>query len=137
MAKCDNSFQMKPPGSRLRAVSNCKNLTPISISIEILGFTLPVFFFHLVTELFFKQLINWTCRLSIFSAPTFSALPSLAEHCSVLNSNSCFLAMHSSYLAWSEAMPSSTSANRAFASARTRWVSCNSSVACLRAAYIR
>lgn len=92
------------------------------------------------TDSLLCYLIRHTKQLDLFSTQhhvtlTFSARPSLAEHCSVLNSNSCFLAIHSSYLAWRDAMPSSTSASRALASARTRWVSCSSSVACFRAAY--
>ena len=75
------------------------------------------------------------CSEGHWGTLTFSARPSLALHCSVLNSSSCFLAIHSSYLAWSDAMPSSTSASRALASARIRWVSCSSSVACFKAAF--
>ena len=66
---------------------------------------------------------------------TFSARPSLAAHCSVLNSSSCFLEIHSSYLACKDAIPSSTSARRDLAASKMRCVSCSSSVAFLRAAY--
>jgi len=72
-----------------------------------------------------------TCNyVTIF---TFSALVSLPLHCSVLNSNSCFLDIHSSYLACSEAIPSSTSVKRALAVSSTLWVSCRSSVAFVKA----
>ena len=66
---------------------------------------------------------------------TFSALPSLAVHCSVLYSRSCFFEMHSSYFACKEAIPSSTSASLALAASNWRWVSCNSSWATLSASY--
>ena len=67
---------------------------------------------------------------------TFSARLSRAAQRSHFSFNSSFLARHSSYLAFSVSMPSSTSRRRVFASLRIRSVSSRDSLASARAACV-